>query len=186
MPETTPIFGVLVSAEQYQGNTLRLRYVDATSEFSTLSADKLMLGGFPVSLYENANGKHALGVHVVSSGSSILDFDSLEYGAAFSYKGSRLYYKTAGQYNVWAFDAASGSSDVEYDVPWHGHTLSLNSNRDLLCHIESGTPDETQIASIGGIPMPFVRFGNAWHLAIVDDSGVFPLPSPPPPAPPPL
>mgnify|MGYP005848477371 CR=1 FL=1 len=165
------LFGVLISSKKHIGNTVRLSAVDASLEFNTLSKDKLMLGGFPTSVYENSNGKHVLGVHLIIPGSTFVEYNNLNFASSFNYKGSQLYYKSSGKHNVWVFDIVSGSSEVEHSIPWYGIMLSLNSNREILFHIKSGTPDEEQMASIGGIPMPFVRFEDNWYLAILDDSG---------------
>jgi len=170
MAQNTTIFGVPVSAESYEGNTIGIRFVNASSAFDTLSSNKIMLGGFPVSVFKNSEGKHAIGLHIISSGSSILNYESLEYGSFFNYKGSKFYYKKSGKYNVWAYKlSVGGLEEHTYDIPWYGTTLSLNSNRELLAHVRAGNPDEVQMASVGGIPMPFARFGNEWYLSIIND-----------------
>lgn len=172
MTDHAIIFGVRVAAESYEGNTLRIKFVDASEEFFSISPIKIMLGGFPVSVYSNNNGKNVLGVYVVPTDSSIFNYNELDYANVFHYKGSKFYYKSSGEYSIWAFEQVeNGSVHHEHDIPWRGAMLSLNPSRELLCHVKTGIPDEVQVASVGGIPMPFVRFEEAWHLSILDDSG---------------
>jgi len=173
---TTSIDGVidLIAPAPTRIGTNRIRTIsvggirhfafDSASGFTMRSSSNLVLGGMPLSVYENSSRDRAIAVYDVNGE---LDGPLSLSGSNLVYQGHRFSFLENSEHRVLR-GLVSGEHSVsvsDYTV-WQGVPISLNEFGDIICKKLTGTILETRRFSLGGVPLTAVLIGNDWAIAV--------------------
>jgi len=156
----TPIRAIQASSGSYRPG------LDAASNYNRLSSSKLLLGGVPISVYENDSGSRAVAVYDVSGS---LDGSLSLSSNSFVYQGTRFSFLENDNHRV-MHATLGGERDVSTTTfsMWQGVPIATNAFGDIVCKKLTGTVTQTRRFSLGGVPLTAVLIGDDWAIAVSD------------------
>jgi hypothetical protein len=129
------------------------------SEGYVLSTHKLVLGGIPLTLYENAVGRRAIAVVIddTAEENPILPY-SMFNGHLFSIK--QIQYK-----NTFGVKIGSGTNADGKKLVWQGEAIGLSdTNQVEMIQVTLPSVDEERLYMLNGTPMLARRYGLNWYM----------------------
>jgi len=137
---------------------------DIASNYNRLSSSKLLLGGVPISVYENESGSRAIAIYDVNGS---LDGSLLLSNNNFVYQGTRFSFLENDNHRVMhaTLGGAREISTTTFSV-WQGIPVATNAFGDIVCKKLTGTVTQTRRFSLGGVPLTAVLVGDDWAIAV--------------------
>ena len=124
----------------------------------TLSSEKIVIGGTPITLYFSESlGQYAIGIVGVSSTN-----DSLEF--LLSGHGLQTRITASTKHTIELEQSASDTPAGQ--LIYAGYPITVTSDDEIftVSYSAVGSPDETAETFIGGIPILCHRYGTNWFL----------------------
>ena len=127
----------------------------------TLSDKKIVINGFPITLYEN-NGIYSIATVNVNSRGGMDDRET------FFVDGTLLKSVRVGNDRYFPIAEDSNASVVvNTTFEWYGMHLAMNNEKHLIFQsVDPGSFDEETRFALGGMPLTVGRVGNNWYLLV--------------------
>lgn len=125
---------------------------------------KFVLGGMPISMYEDGEGTLGFAVYDASGsfGGALTASET-----TYVYRGTKYALLESSEYRVFrAFLMDEAAVTASNTVVWQGSPVSLSSDGDIIVKKITGTVDEIRRFSLGGMPLAIVRIGTDWALVV--------------------
>jgi len=146
---------VLATKDALDRYSLNLKF---TVDNLTISENKLVLFGVPLTLFDSEFGSNILGVYISTADLSISDDH-------YFYKGNKFAFaEDASGNNVFKFETDSGTDTYAEDTIWCGQKMAINENGSIIAKAVTGDISSTETLSMGGVPIQVVTIDDKRYL----------------------
>ena len=148
---------VLATKDELDRYSLNLKF---TVDSLSISENKLVLFGVPLTLFDSESGSNVLGVYVSTADLSISDDH-------YFYKGNKFAFaEDASGNNVFKFETDSGTDIYAEDTIWCGQKMAINENGAIIAKAVTGDVSSYETLSIGGVPIRVVIIDGRKYLVV--------------------
>jgi len=130
---------------------------ESTTGIFALADQKIVLGGFPLTLYESTQKRYAIGI--------VLEEGTITTSGEFIFAGLPFEVHSINDSNILPVQS-SANNTIFGEIIWHGMPMAVNSSNEMfLINSElSGPADESAEILLHGHPISVKRYGDNWYL----------------------